>query len=141
MTDSVDPRAPRFGQALTATGLLAAVVLGFAPLLYAVTAVLVVAVASRWRLDLYAALWRRVVRPVVGPPAATEPAAPHRFAKVLGATGTTAATLLTVAGVPFAGYGVAVAVAAAAGLAATTGVCIGCRLYRQVSFLRRRNVV
>lgn len=143
----VDPRAPRFGQALTAAGLVAGVALGEPLLVLAVAVVLDAALLSGWRLDLYGALWRRAVRPVVGR-AEPEPAAPHRFAKLLGAGMTTLATVLLfaapVVGLPalaLAGYGVAALVAALAGLAATTGVCIGCRMYRQVSFLRRLGVV
>lgn len=136
----VDPRAPRFGQALTATGLLAGIAFDRPVLVYLVAAVLGLAVASRWRYDLYAVLWRRVVGRVVEP-AEPEPAAPHRFAKLLGATGTIPASALLVGGVPVAGYAVAAAVAVAAGLGATTGVCIGCRMYRSVSAFRRLDVI
>jgi hypothetical protein len=137
----VDPRAPRFGQTLTALGLAGAVVGEVPLLLYAMAAVLVAAVASGWRLDLYAVLWGTLARPLVGPPAEREPASPHRFARLLGATGATLASLLVLAGVSLAGYGVAAVVAALAGLAATTGLCLGCRMYRQVAFFRHLNVV
>ena len=137
----VDPRAPRFGQTLTTLGLGGAIVLDFPLLLYATTVVLVAAVVSGWRLDLYATLWRRVLIPVVGKPLEREPAAPHRFARVMGAIGATLASALVLAGVPMAGYLVAGAVALLAGFAATTGICIGCKVYRQVAFFRRLNVV
>jgi hypothetical protein len=137
----VDPRAPRFGQTLTALGLGAGVALGLPALVYAVTVVLVASVVSGWRLDLYAALWRHVVVPVVGRPAETERAAPHRFARVLGAVGTALASVLFVAGFTLAGSAVAVAVAALAALAAVTGLCLGCRLYRQVQLFQRLGIV
>ncbi len=140
-TAKVDPRAPRFGQSLTALGLAAGIVFDAPVAIYAVTVVLVAAVASGWRLDLYAVLWRRVAVPVVGTPAEREPAAPHRFARVMGALGTALASTLLLAGLPLAGYAIAGAVAALAGLAATTGICLGCRMYRQVSFFRRLGVV
>lgn len=139
--DQVDPRAPRFGQTLTATGLLAAIALDRPAFLFAVAAVLVTAVVSRWRLDLWALLWRHVALPVVGRPTEREPAAPHRFAKLIGATGTALASAFVLAGFPLAAYVVAGGVAAAAALAATTGICLGCRMYRQVAFARRLNVV
>lgn len=136
----VDPRAPRFGQSITTTALAAGIVLGRPVLVYLVAAVLGLAVASGWRYDLYAVLWRRGVRPLLEP-AEPEPAAPHRFAKLLGATGTSLASVLLVGGYPVAGYAVAAAVAVAAGLAASTGICIGCRMYRGVAVFRRLDVV
>lgn len=137
---AVDPRAPRFGQAVTATLLLVGIALQAPAAVYAVAAVLVTAAATGWRVDLYGALWRSL-RPVVGEPSTRDAAAPHRFAKLLGAVGTALATALLVAGLPVAGYAVAGAVALAAGLAATTGICLGCRLYRQVGVARRLGVV
>lgn len=137
----VDPRAPRFGQALTTIGLVLAIFLSSPELVYLVSAVLLTALLSRWRVDPYAILWRRLVQPAVGRPETPEPAAPHRFAKLLGAGGTTAASILLLVGIPMAGYVLAALVAAAAGLAALTGLCIGCRLYRQVGFFRRHAIV
>lgn len=136
----VDPRAPRFGQAITASALGLGVVLQVPALVYVIAVILVVAVVSRWRLDLYAVLWRHGVSTLVEP-TTPEPAAPHRFAKLLGATGTALASGLLLAGVPLVGYVVAGLVALAAGLAATTGICLGCRMYRSVSFFHRLDVV
>lgn len=137
----VDPRAPRLGNALTAVGLLGGVAVGHPAPVAAVALVLGAAVLSGWRLDLYAALWRRVVVPLVGPTDEREAAAPHRFAKLMGAVGASLATALVVGGLPLAGYAVAAAVGLAATLSATTGFCIGCRLYRQVALFRRLGVV
>lgn len=139
-SDRVDPRAPRFGQFLTASLLLLGVAFQLPAAVFAVAALLGTAVLSGWRVDGYGTAWR-ALRPVVGPPPETEPAAPHRFAKLLGAAGSVVASALLLGGVPVAGYAVAAVVAAAAGLAATTGVCLGCRLYRQVGFARRAGVV
>lgn len=138
--DEVDPRAPRFGQLLTASLLLLGVAFRLPEAVFAVAAVLGTTAASGWRVDIYGGLWRGF-RPAFGPPAGTEPAAPHRFAKLLGAAGTVVASGLLVAGTPTAGYAVAAVVAAAAGLAGATGVCLGCRLYRQVGVARRTGVV
>lgn len=137
----VDPRAPRFGQTLTALGLLGGVLLAEPLLVLGVAAVLVTAVASGYRADLWALLWRRGAVRVVGQPAEREPAAPHRFAKVLGAGTTALASLLLLVGFTTAGYAVAGLVAALAGLAAVTDVCVGCRMYRGVSLFRRLGVV
>lgn len=151
----VDPRAPRFGQALTTLGLLAGIVLQAPVLIAAVAVVLNAALFSGWRVDLYAYLWRSVMIPIVGPPAETEPAAPHRFAKLMGAGFTGVATLLLVADIVIAppqlalglsavaliAYLLAGLVTALAGVAAITDICLGCRMYRQVSFFRRLDVV
>lgn len=138
---TVDPRAPRFGQAITALGLGSAVAFDLPVVLYATAAVLVVPVASGWRIDPYAVLWRTAVLPVLGRPEEREPAAPHRFARVLGAIGAGLASALALAGAPTAAYAVAGGVALLAALAASTGTCLGCRMYRQVSFFRRLNLV
>ena len=124
----VDPRAPRFGQALTATLLLAGILLAEPLLVVGVAVVLVTAVLTGYRVDLWATLWRRGARRVLSRPAEREPAAPHRFAKVLGAGMTGLASVLLLAGLPLAGYAVAAVVAALAGLAAVTDVCVGCRM-------------
>lgn len=137
----VDPRAPRFGQTLTALFLLVGIVLGEPLLVFAVTVVLVTAVVTGYRVDLWATLWRHGAMRVVGRPGAREPAAPHRFAKLMGAGMTALASVLLLAGVPLVGYAVAGLVAALAGLAAVTDVCVGCQMYRQVSFFRRLGVV
>ena len=136
----VDPRAPRFGQTVTTSLLLAGIALQRPGAVYVVAVVLLTAAATGWRVDVWGALWRGL-RPVVGAPVEREPAAPHRFAKLLGALGTSLASVLLLAGSPVAGHAVAAAVALAAGLAATTGICVGCRLYRQVGFARRLGVV
>lgn len=138
--DLIDPRAPRFGQAVTATVLLTGLAFRLPAAVYAVAAVLLAAVLSGWRLDLYGVAWRGL-RQVVDPPAEREPASPHRFAKLVGAAGTATASGLLLGGLPVAGYAVAAVVAGAAGLAATTGICIGCRCYRQVGAAQRLGVV
>ncbi|MXV64371.1 DUF4395 family protein [Natronorubrum sp. JWXQ-INN-674] len=137
----IDPRAPRFGQSITATLLLVGVVLAEPVLIYTVAVILGLATVSRWRLDLYRLSWEYVVIPVLGRPNEPEPAAPHRFAKLLGATGAVAASLFLIAGISTGGFAIATAVGLLAGLAATTGFCLGCRMYRQVSFLRSRGVL
>jgi hypothetical protein len=139
----VDPRAPRLGQALTA--LLATLGVASTDLLPIAVLALVLATAavSRWRVDAWVTLWRRLAVPVVGPARDREPAAPHRFAKLVGATFTTAAVPLVLVGGPLAvvGYALTAAVAALAALGAITGFCLGCRLYQQVGYLRRAGLV
>lgn len=133
----IDSRAPRFGQGVTAAVLTTAAVLQVPELVFLIAGVLGLAVASKWRLDLYALLWRHGVSKVVAAPSEFEHPSPPRFAKLVGAGFTLAASIALLAGVPLLGYALATVVALLAGLAATTGFCLGCRMYRQVSFFRR----
>lgn len=146
--EMVDPRAPRFGQLITMTGLVLGVLLREPLLVAAVAVVLNAAVLSGWGLDLYGTLWRNVMIPIVGRPGETEPASPHRFAQLMGAAFTAVATVLLFAapavGIPaltLAGYGVAAMVALLAGIAGIGDYCVGCKMYRQVAFFRRLGVV
>lgn len=140
-TPVVDPRAPRFGQALTATGLLLGLVLQAPVFVLAIALMLNTAVWSRWRFHPYSLVWRRLIAPTIGAGAEPEPAAPHRFATVVGAVGTLLSVTAFAFGFPVVGYSLAGAIAAAAGLGAVTGFCLGCRTYRSVSLFRRLNLV
>lgn len=139
--EEVDPRAPRFGQGVTATLLGLAIVLQEPAPVYLVALVLGTAAVSGWRIDLYGLFWRNVVSEFVGEPGHMESASPHRFAKLVGAVFTLLASAALYLGVPLVGYLLAGVVAGLAGLAATTGICVGCRMYRQVGFFRRLGVV
>jgi hypothetical protein len=125
----VDPRQPRFGQAITGTVLL----LGFLAQLPIVLPVLAVVLAGasllgpRW--NLYAYLYRPVKR-LLGPPHELEEAGPPRFANTLGFLFLSGATI---AHYVFEAEGVAWAlgllVSGLALLAAITGLCVGCEFY------------
>jgi len=143
MVDEVDPRGPRFGQGITAVLALGGLVLQEPRLVYLLAVLLVVPVVSRWRVDPYGFAWRHGPRRLLGPPADRESAIPHRFARVIGAAVTTAASalLLTAAATGVttpvaAGYGLVGVVGLLATLGATTGLCVGCRMYRQVGRFR-----
>jgi hypothetical protein len=90
----IDPRAPRFGQTITMSVLLLGIGLQEPLFILAVAVILNAAILSGWRLTLYGFLWRHAMLPLVGPPEETEPAAPHRFAKLMGASMSTLATIL-----------------------------------------------
>lgn len=144
----VDPRSPRFAQTVSMLVLLAGIGLQEPLFIVAITVILDVTVLSGWRLAVFGAVWRHGIRPIVGDPEATEPASPHRFAMLLGAVlGTTSTMLLY--GAPVVslpelaplGYAVAFFLAVAAGYGGIYNYCIGCKLYRQVAFFRRRGWV
>jgi hypothetical protein len=82
-------------------------------------------------LRLYATL----IRPRLGPPSHLEDPRPPRFAAGVGVAFLATASLALVAGAPGAAWALALAVAALAGLAATTGICVGCEMW--LFFARR----
>lgn len=144
----MDPRAARFGQTITMAVLLVAIGFQEPLLILAIAVVLNAAVFSGWRLNLYGVVWRHVMIPLVGKPEETEAAAPHRFAKLMGATMSGVATILLfgspVVGIPelaLLGYGVALMHAGAAAIGGVGDYCIGCRLYRQVGYFRRIGLI
>jgi len=95
---------------------------------------LVIALLFLWgvlapRTAPWGALFRRVVRPRLRPPADLEDPRPPRFAQGVGLFVTTAGLVLHLAGVPWA-LPVAAAMAfMAAFLNAVFAVCLGCMLY------------
>lgn len=144
----VDPRAPRFGQTVTMTVLLVAIALQAPVFVLAVAVVLNVAVLSSWRANLYGLVWRRLLIPVVGRPHETEPAAPHRFASLMGAGMSLVATALLfgapaldVPALALAGYAVALVHAGMAAIGGVGDYCIGCKMYRKVAYVRRLGLV
>jgi hypothetical protein len=131
----VDPRQPRFGQAITGAALLVGFLLDLPILIPVVGAVLAAASLLGTSANLYGWLWRgaRAALPI-GPPRELEEAAPPRFANTLGFL------FLSVASVafyafeqPLAGgwvaWGLALLVSGLALLAAITGLCVGCEFY------------
>lgn len=134
----IDPRGPRFNQAVLAIGLAGGFVLDWpavAPVLLVVL-LLGAALGPRWGpfLRLYAA----VIRPRLGPPAELEDPRPPRFAAALGALVLAVASVAFLAGSPATGWALVLFVAALAGLAASTGICLGCEIY--VWLARRRGI-
>jgi Domain of unknown function (DUF4395) len=134
----IDPRGPRFNQAVLTVALLAGFVLGAKAVvpIFAVVLSLGAALGPRWgpMLRLYAEL----IKPRLGPPHELEDPRPPRFAAAVGVVFLTGATVAFALGATAVGWVLALIVAALAGLAATTGICVGCELY--VVAARRRGV-
>ncbi len=129
----IDPRGARFAAALTSI-LLAAVLLT-APGPAATT--LLVVQAGLFALGAtagvqgtpYAWLFRRAVRPRLGPPAELEDARPPRFAQTVGLAFALVALAGFGAGVTVLGLVATALALAAAFLNAAFGFCLGCELY------------
>ena len=125
----VDVRGPRFGAWVTSVVLAVALLTGSGWLVAVQAAVFAVGAAAGVRYAPYGVLFRTIVAPRLGPVRDREPAAPPRFAQLVG---------FVFAAVGAAGYllGVPVLGAIATGLAlvaallnAATGFCLGCELY------------
>ena len=127
--DVIDARGPRFNQA--AIGILA--LLSFAtdwwPLLAILAAQLVVGLVFGRRYCLPCLLYFELVQPRVGE-GPLEDARPPRFANTVGAVVLTGASVAHATGLSTVGWALGLLVAGLALLAAATGVCVGCELYR-----------
>lgn len=151
-TRGIDPRSPRFGAAITTVLLAATIVLTLVPATRAAGIVLLAVVVVFFaiggiagiRRHPYGALFRRLVRPRLAPPAELEAPEPPTFAQQVGLVITALALVLALLGVPYAApVGAAVALVAAF-LNAVFDVCIGCLMYVwlvRVGVFRRRSSV
>ena len=125
----IDPRGHRFGAGLSAVLLALAFVVNV-PWLVAVALVSIgVSAAFGLRWSIYGAIWRRIVRLLSLPPTTPEHEYPPRFAQTLGSVALILSLVAFGLGAPTAGWVFASAVAGLQTLLATTGYCLGCRLY------------
>lgn len=131
----IDARAPRFNQAVVGGVSLLAAATGWWPLLGALAAQLVIGLTFGRRYCLPCVFYYEVVQPRFGE-GPLEDARPPRFANQVGAVFLTAATAAYAAGLRTLGAGLAVTVATLALLAMTTGLCVGCEIYRIAARLR-----
>ena len=125
----IDPRGPRFGAAITVAVLAVVLVTGSAWLLGAQVLVFAIGALAGLRYAPYGVLYRRLVRPRLGPPARTEAEAPPRFAQgvgmVIAAVGVLGyATGATAVGIVFTALALV-----AAFLNAAFDICLGCQVY------------
>ena len=134
----IDPRGPRFNQAVLTVALLG----GFladarwvAPL-FAV--VLFLGAAFGPRYGPFLRLYADAIKPRLALPGELEDPRPPRFAAAVGVVFLVAATASFSLGAVGIGEVLMLIVAALAGLAAVTGICVGCEIY--VLLARRRGV-
>jgi hypothetical protein len=138
--DVIDGRAPRFNQATIGLLSTVAVVTGWWWLLAALAAQLAVGLTLGRRFCLPCVAYFELVQPRFGE-GPLEDARPPRFANLVGATFLAAATACYAAGFAVAGAVLGSLVAALALLAAATGLCTGCEVYKLGSFLVGRPFV
>ncbi|MBF6206917.1 DUF4395 domain-containing protein [Streptomyces gardneri] len=142
-TGQVDVRGPRFVAWVTTAALVLVLIaaafstVAAAVLVGAQAVVFAVGAALGPRRHPYGRIYAAFVAPRLAPTGETEPAAPLRFAQLLGFV-FAAVSLLgfalgsTVVGAVFAGFALF-----AAFLNAAFGICLGCRIYPLVTRLRR----
>lgn len=138
MPPPIDARAPRFNQGV----LTAALLFGFLADTWVVApifaVVLFLGAAFGPRYGPFLRLYAEVIKPRLGPPTELEDPRPPRFAAAIGVAFLSAATVAFAADATVAGWALSLIVAALAGLAATTGICVGCEVY--VLIARRRGI-
>jgi cytosine/uracil/thiamine/allantoin permease len=136
----IDPRGPRFNQAVLAIALLGGFLVDFRPVVPIFALVLLTGAALGPRYGPFLALYAKVIRPRLSPPRELEDPRPPRFAASVGVAFLTAATLAFATGAPGLGWGLALVVASLAALSAVTGICVGCEIYLLLA-RRRPNLV
>jgi hypothetical protein len=125
----IDPRGHRFGAGVSAILLIAAFLTGTTWLVPLVLLSIAVSAAFGLRFSIYGVIWRRIATTLALPKVEPEHEYPPRFAQVLGSVALSLALIAFVLDATTAAWGLVLAVAALQTLLATTGYCLGCRLY------------
>jgi Domain of unknown function (DUF4395) len=133
--DVVDARAPRFLQATVGIGSLIAVVTGWWVILALLAAQLAIGLRFGRRYCLPCVAYFEWVQPRIGE-GPIEDARPPRFANWIGFGVLTTASVAYAVGWTGLGVALGVLVAFLALLAAVTGFCTGCQIYRLGARLR-----
>jgi hypothetical protein len=131
----IDSRAPRFNQLVVATGSLIAVLTGFWPLLAVLGTQLAVSVLFGRKYCLPCVFYFEVVQPRFGEGELEDSRAP-RFANIIGAVFLLSAAAFSALGFVTVGAVLGGIVAALAGLAVSTGLCVGCEVYKVLAKVR-----
>lgn len=134
-TDVIDARAPRFNQVIVGLVALLGVVFGW-PLAWALMALqLFIGLTAGRRYCLTCLAYFVLVQPRFGE-GPLEDSRPPRLANVMGCAFLSAAALAWWLGATTVGMVLAALVAALALLAATSGFCTGCEIYKLTARLR-----
>lgn len=139
--ESVDVRGPRFAAWITTAVLAGALLIaGFstpaaAVVLAAQAAVFAIGAFGGPRRHPYGRIFAHFVAPRLGPVGEREPAAPLRFAQLVGLAFAVVAVAGFAAGIPTLGLAATALALAAAFLNAAFGICLGCQLYPLVHHL------
>lgn len=133
--DVIDSRAPRLNQATVGILSLVAVLTGWWWLLGLLAVQLIAGLTLGRKFCLPCVFYFEVVQPRIGE-GEIEDSRPPRFANILGSVFLGAATLAHLVNLSTLGWVLGGIVAALALVAAATGLCVGCELYRAVARAR-----
>jgi hypothetical protein len=133
--DVIDSRAPRANQAVIGALALLAFLTGAEWLVALLAAQLAIGLTLGRRFCLPCLLYFELIQPRFGE-GPIEDSRPPRFANMVGVAFLGAATAAFLLGLPALGWTLALIVSALALLAATTGLCAGCEMYRLSARLR-----
>lgn len=133
--DVIDARAPRFNQAVIGLLALLAVVTGWWPILALLALQLAVGLRFGRRWCVACVAYFEFVQPRIGE-GPIEDSRPPRFANQVGLVVLTAAASAYAIGLTGVGLTLGALVAGLALLAAATGLCAGCQIYRFAAHLR-----
>ncbi len=125
----IDVRGPRFGAAVTTVVLAAVLITGSAWLLAWQTLAFALGAAGGVGRSPYGWLFRKVVRPRLGPPSEFESPEPPRFAQAVGLVFAGVGLVGFALGPAWLGLAATAAALAAAFLNAAFGYCLGCEMY------------
>ncbi len=125
----IDPRGHRFGAGVSALLLIGMFLTGTTWLVGLVLLSIGVSAAFGLRFSIYGAVWRRIAKALALPKVEPEHEYPPRFAQVLGSVALILALIAFAVGATTVGWVFSLAVAGLQTLLATTGYCLGCRLY------------
>jgi hypothetical protein len=128
-TDVIDVRAPRFNQATVGVFAALALLTGWWWILGLLALQLILGLTLGRRFCLPCVAYFEVVQPWIGE-GEIEDSRPPRFANIMGAIVLSAATLSHAIGLSALGWSLGGIVAGLALLAAITGLCVGCEIYR-----------
>jgi hypothetical protein len=129
MTMDIDPRGPRFGAVITTVVLAAVLITGSVWLLGAQLLVFAIGALAGLRYAPYGIVYRRLVRPRLGPPARTEPEAPPRFSQGVGMVFAAGGVVGYALGATAVGIALTALALVAAFLNAAFDFCLGCQVY------------
>ncbi|WP_405071029.1 DUF4395 domain-containing protein [Kribbella sp. NBC_01510] len=132
----VDPRGLRFAAGVTTVVLALTLVLNNPWPLAVQAVVFAISVAFGVQASPYGLLFKRLIRPRLGPPKELEDAAPPRFAQLVGLVFAVAGLIgyltgATVLGVVATGFALV-----AAFVNAAVGLCLGCEAYLLIHRIR-----
>jgi hypothetical protein len=125
----IDPRGHRFGAGVSAVLLIGAFLTGATPIVALVLLSIGASGAFGLKYSIYGVIWRRIAKTLALPKVEPEHEYPPRFAQVLGSIALILALISFALGATTLGWGFSLAVATLQTVLATTGYCLGCRLY------------